>query len=106
MSSKRKQYNREFLERFCKDNDIKYENIDESIKVTRDLHIKGDCKGENCIEKFNKTFRQIVEKSGPYCDKCTLATRLGKYKKSCLEKYGVENTFQSKLCKEKSKKLI
>lgn len=35
MSEKRR-YGRECLEKFCQDNDIKYENIDESIKITRD----------------------------------------------------------------------
>ena len=64
MTEKRR-YDREFLERYCKDNDIKYENIDESVKIRRDIHIKGNCKGENCNEKFGKCFRQIVEKSGP-----------------------------------------
>jgi hypothetical protein len=100
MSEKRR-YNRDFLERYCKENNITYENIDETIKVTRQLHIKGDCKGENCIEKFDKVFRMMIENSGPYCEKCTSKNRLNKLKNNCLEKYGVENPFQRKEVKDK-----
>ncbi len=99
-------YDREFLERFCKDNDITnitYENIDESVKVTRETHVKGQCKGENCHEKFDKTLRQVVENSGPYCKKCSLQNGKNKSKQTCLEKYGVENPFQSQEVKDKCK---
>lgn len=99
-------YDREFLERFCKDNDITnitYENIDESVKVTRETHVKGDCKGENCHEKFDKTFRRMVENGGPYCKKCSTKNKLYKSKQTNLEKYGVENPSQSVSIKEKKK---
>ena len=103
MSEKRR-YDREFLERFCKDNDITYENIDESIKVTRDIHIKGDCKGENCYEKFDKKFRNLIETSGPYCDNCSLKNNQEKRKITCKEKYGVEYSLQSTDVRNKRKK--
>ena len=102
MTEKRR-YDREFLERFCKDNDIKYENIDESVNITRDLHIKGNCKTENCDEKFDKTFRRMIENGGPYCVKCSTQNKLYKSKETNLDKYGVENPSQSCSIKQKKK---
>ena len=103
MAEKRR-YDRNFLDLFCRENDIKFENIDESIKITRDIHIKGTCIGENCIEKFDKSFRQMVETSGPFCTKCSLQNEKEKSKKTCLKKYGVANACQSDIVKDKIKK--
>lgn len=125
MSEKRR-YDREYLDKFCQENEIKYENIDESIKITRDTRIKGVCKEEKCNEMFDKTFRQMVKKSGPYCDTCTkqngnlkrketkstdeykpkLEESLKKREKTCEEKYGNKYAVCSDSVKNKIKETL
>ena len=67
----KRQFNREFLEKYCSENEIKYDPISEDIKITRETKIKGKCINENCANDFEKTFRMMVERSGGYCTKCT-----------------------------------
>jgi hypothetical protein len=72
--------------------------------VTRDTVCQGDCKGHDCIGKFEKTFRDMVEKTGPYCTICTKKNGNEKRKETCLEDYCVENVANSKEIKEKKEK--
>ena len=67
----KRQFNREFLEKYCSDNEIKYESISEDIKITRETQIKGKCMSENCVNDFLKTFLCIIDRGGAYCNDCT-----------------------------------
>jgi hypothetical protein len=71
-------------------------------KVNRETRIEGKCLTQNCENNFDKTFIQLYKING-YCKKCTANIRNKKYKATCLEKYGVDNPFQSQEFKDKYK---
>jgi len=59
-----------------------------------------------CSAIYSKKFSSIVYCGGPVCDKCSTLNKIRKTKQSNLEKYGVENVFQSKEIKDKQQKTI
>jgi len=95
-------YNIDFLNEYCLKNNVILTNNYNNIKLTRDTTIDGYCTFDNCNDKFQKKFLHIT-KYGAYCEKCTKKNRSLNYKKTCLEKYGVENLFQSDKIKQKLK---
>lgn len=68
---------------------------------SRDNKIDFDC--ISCGTETIKTFRNIVEKGGPYCGPCTKESKRDKYVNTCLDKYGVDNISQLENIKEKKK---
>ena len=91
-------YNNEYLQSYCKENNIiltiSYDN------TNRDTRIIGKCLTENCELNFNKGFRQLV-KTGAYCNICSKIKHQNRIKEVVLDKYGVENVFQMKEIKHK-----
>ena len=63
-----------------------YDNLNSKTKISY------NCK---CGNEYKKSFNAIYM-SGGYCKDCMNKVRLEKIKKTNLEKYGVENPFQSK----------
>ena len=74
-----------------------------SIEDTENITYKSICYFTcNCGSNHNKTIKAIKHnKSKLLCKKCTQNFAKEKYKKTCLEKYGVESPFQSQEVKEK-----
>ena len=68
----------------------------EYTSTNRDTNIEGICLTNECNGLFSKTFRQIIEASGPYCKKCTNINTDTKCKSTNLERRGVEYSTQSK----------
>jgi len=121
----RKRWNRDYLNKFCSENEIKFEPIQANIKINRDTLITGPCTNYSiCGKKFEKIFRYIVENGGAFCDSCieknkkikTINTNMSLYNVSCsllhdgvikkcketnLIKFGHENAASSKIVKEK-----
>lgn len=97
----KKRYNLELLHSFVKDNNVElignYENVNRNTKVS------GKCLTLECEETFCKSFIKIIKKGGPYCKECTKLNMVKKCKKTCLEKYGVENPLQNEGVKNKIK---
>jgi hypothetical protein len=91
-------YNNEYLQSYCKENNIILTNSYNN--TNRDTRIIGKCLTENCQHNFNKVFRQLV-KSGSYCNICSKIKHQNKIKEAVLDKYGVENVFQMKEIKDK-----
>lgn len=91
------------LVKYCSEFNVELVKNYENIKVTRDTIIEGKCINQECNKIFNKLFRNL-KKSNAYCEFCTSANRKIKATKSFLNKYGVENPFQSEYIKEKIKK--
>ena len=75
-------------------------NIDDCDKIQRRDTCTAIC---NCGEGFSKNIRQLVEKSGLFCDKCTAMNALKKVKTTNLERRGVEHPSQSQEVKDKIK---
>ena len=92
-------YNRELLEQVCERDKcvIDFANIE---KYNRDVRIEFVC---SCGNIDIKTFRLIYESTGAFCGDCTKNIKQSKMKSTCLDKYGVENPFQSEEAKNKSK---
>lgn len=72
-------------------------------KLTLNTSIRFIC---NCGNEYQKKLVQIINVSGPYCKTCTLKNKFEKSKQTNLQKYGVENPFQSEECKKKSKETM
>lgn len=119
----KQQYNYEYLQQFCQENNIILTKDYSNEKITRDIKIEGKCKTETCVEIFCKTFRQLTISNG-FCKECTCELRKEKVKNTnkilygveytgqinkkkqrmtCLQKYGVQYPGQNKNIKEKIK---
>ena len=96
-------YNLELLTMFCNDNHITLLNNYSGEVVNRKTQINGKCLTQHCINIFDKTFRQLYQING-YCKECSMNIKTNKFKVTCLEKYGVENSFQSQEVIDKIKK--
>jgi hypothetical protein len=93
-------YNREFLIKFCRDNNITLLKDYSKDNVNRDVRIEGKCLTHECENNFDKTFRQLYKSRG-YCNICSINNTQDKIKATCLQKYGVEHNSQSELIKQK-----
>lgn len=93
MTTKRR-YDKIYLDKYVDENEIELigDNLTEYEKVNRDTRIQGKCKSEGCEGIFEKSFRQIIEKSGPKCHKCS--DKRKSYKKADLDKYIEENKIE------------
>jgi len=89
-------YNYESLINYINENKIQLIGEYNNLKINREQYINGLCKTENCDEKFNKSFRQLI-KTGPYCLICAIENGKQKYsekyKKTCKYNYTVLKTF-------------
>ena len=87
-------YNLENLLCYSKENNIyligNYEN------VNRETKISGKCLSLECEDNFCKTFRLLVEKTGPYCHFCSLKKGKIESNKKYIEK-NVKNKWKNKL---------
>jgi len=96
-------YNLENFKKLCLENELTViGNCDGSIK--RDTKIKGECKKDNCKNFFEKSYRQLYEKKTFLCEIHTEEERQKKIRRTCLKKYGTENSMQNKNVKEKLRK--
>ncbi len=101
--AERKKYDFELLQNYCNENNVVLLEDYSCKYITRNTIIKGKCVYNNCNNEFEKNFRQL-EKCGAYCNICKNIIKTEKTKKTCLEKYGVENSSQSKQAQDKYKK--
>ena len=67
----------------------------EYTSTNRDTIIEGICITNGCNNLFSKSFRGIVEQSGPFCKKCTSKNRDNKVRQTNLERFGVEYGLQN-----------
>jgi len=74
-------YNNETLLQYCNENKVQLVNDYTSENINRESYIEGKCITENCCNKFNKCFRQLV-KTGAYCDPCMQSISKNKIKNS------------------------
>jgi len=95
-------YNYDFLKDFCIEHEITLIKDYSNEKINRDSLIEGKCKSNGCNEICNKKLREFIN-TNSYCDKHTKENRKIKVKKTCLEKYGVDNILQSKDIRDKIK---
>ena len=65
--------------------------------------IKGKCNNNNCNEIFVKNYINMIKSKNTFCRKCSYILSKEKTKKTCLEKYGVDNPLQNEEIKEKIK---
>jgi hypothetical protein len=74
-------YNNETLIQYCNENKIQLTNEYTYENINRESYIEGKCITENCCNKFNKCFRQLV-KTGAYCEPCMQSISKNKIRNS------------------------
>jgi hypothetical protein len=62
-------YNSTTLYQYCETNNIILKQNYNDVNINRENYIEGKCLTLNCLDIFNKNFRQLV-KTGAYCEKC------------------------------------
>jgi hypothetical protein len=97
-------YDFQTLSEFCKEHNIILCEDYSVVPLKRETFITGICENENCSNKFTKGFRALLKPNG-YCQDCAKIGAKEKYKKTSLQKYGVEFTTQSKKVKDKIKQV-
>jgi len=105
MNTNRIRYNYEFLQDFCKENNIGLLHDYSNINILRDSIIEGNCNTIGCSNVFKKKFRQLCVSNG-FCDNCTSQNRKNKVKETCIKKFGTDCTFKSKEIRDKGKETI
>jgi len=70
-------FNYNFLDYFCKNNNISLLKNYSNENITRETRIEGKCLTNNCLNHFNKSFRQLV-KVNSYCESCSKSNALQK----------------------------
>ena len=84
-----------------------YSNLNLQLKddtnVRRESRITGYCLTENCDGKIDSSLRNLYETGHFLCHVCVIMNQIVVTKQTCMEKYGVENAFQSEEKKEKSR---
>ena len=100
-SKNRRKFNRATLLEFIADNGVVMDLIPN--ECNRDTKVSGQCVTENCNSHFEKPVRSLFDQGGPYCKNCTKKNREVKFRKTCVEKYGVENPLQSEEIRQKMK---
>ena len=70
-------FNYNFLDNFCINNNISLLKKYSNENITRETRIEGKCLTNNCLNHFNKSFRQLVKVNG-YCESCSKTNALQK----------------------------
>jgi hypothetical protein len=102
-SVKKIKYDYDLLKNHCEKYNIKLFDTYENIKITRETKILSECLNSNCNSIVNKSFRSLID-YGSYCTNCIKKIMNEKSKKTNLEKYGVEYSFNSNIVQNKTKK--
>ena len=87
--SKRTRYDFERLDKYCKENNVILLEDYSSVKIHRDIYIKGNCCYNNCNFVFEKRYRELIN-AGGYCNICIQIVRNNKRKQQNLNNYGLE----------------
>ena len=98
-------YDYQTLTDFCEKHNIVLCEDYSEVHLKRETMINGICETENCNNAFTKGFRALLNPNG-YCSDCAKIVGKEKYKQTCLEKYGVEYSSQSKEVQDKMKKTL
>ena len=70
-------FNYNFLYSFCINNNISLLKKYSNENITRETRIEGKCLTDNCLNHFNKSFRQLIKVNG-YCESCSKTNALQK----------------------------
>ena len=106
--SNRIRFNNNYLKKYCEDNNIELLEDYSNVNINRESIIKAICLTENCNELTEKTFRNIVESTGCYCEKCTENIKVHKLKTTEWEsnKIRFNNNYLKKYCDDNNIELL
>ncbi len=92
-------YNLESLNNYIRENNIHLlEDYSTFDTIRKDTKIKGNCKGDNCKNIFEKGFRELRINGGPYCQECV--------NKNTFIKHEENGTHYNFMSDEKKDKII
>ncbi len=94
-------YNIDLLKIFCKENNLNILENFENTKVNCNVKLTSKCINKDCDNLFNKKFHILYKTKVFTCKECTSKQRLKNYKKTIINKYGVEHISQLQEIKEK-----
>jgi len=77
-------YTSETLLEYCNEKKIKLVEDYTNENINRESYIEGKCITANCLNKFNKCFRQLV-KTGAYCEECIKIVSKNKIRNSIVK---------------------
>ena len=107
------EYSKESLNKYCIDNkiillddELNNTNIDFYNDVKREDNIYFICIIDDCNEKCHKTYRQIKEVSGFFCQKHTNENMVIKFKENYMINTGYEHPMKNPEVVEKAKKSL
>ena len=95
-------YNFEFLDEYCKKNNVILFDEYCNKKINKDTKITGKCIKNECQNTFSKNFRNLVLYNG-LCKNCISKLVVIQRKETCINNYGCENPQQNKTIQEKTK---
>lgn len=106
--SNRIRFNNNYLKKYCEDCKIELLEDYSNINVNRETIIKAKCLTENCNELTEKTFRNIIESTGCYCEKCTGNLKIQKLKIAEWDsnKTRFNNNYLNKYCEDNKIELL
>jgi hypothetical protein len=99
--TKRTKYDFERLDNYCTENNVILLDDYSEVDLNQNVYIESKCYYNNCDNIVIKTFKNL-EKYGSYCINCIKLKACEVRKKTCLEKYGVENITYTKQYTNKS----
>lgn len=88
-AGKKSKYNYSSLIVYCDENNIVLLKDYSNEIINRETKIEAKCKTTNCNKSVNKSFRHIIERTGCYCNLCSIKNGKIKQKETCLKKYGL-----------------
>ena len=100
--SKRQRYDFDRLNKYCDENCVLLLEDYSDKYLDKNVIIKGRCVYENCENIFEKVFRELSN-TGAYCKPCSKIVANDRRRKTCLEKYGIDNITKRIEYKEKIK---
>ena len=94
-------YTFQLLQDYCAENKITLLKDYSKEKIKGKIKIEGRCVEIGCENTFEKSFTSLLQYENFYCKSCSKKYVYDKFKKTCLERYGVENILQSQSHREK-----
>ena len=84
-------YNYEYLEKFCKENNINLCKDYSKENITRNTIIIGKCIYNNCKNDFAKKFTSLEQNNNFGCETCSVKIKIDRSEKTCIQKFGETN---------------
>ena len=94
-------YNIEYLQQFCKENNIILCKDYSKENITRNTIINGKCIYNNCKDDFAKKITSLEQDKNFGCKSCSVQIKIERSENTCIKKFGETNAMYSHNIKDK-----